>query len=141
RAARAGVLFKGGQAIERLAAASAVCLDKTGTLTFGRPRLDEVHAVAWSEGPELLAVAAGLEEGSTHPIATAIRNAAEARGLAPADVTDVTNITARGLAGLADGRPVRLGTYAHAEPLIPVCLRARVREVLEKVRERGQIAV
>lgn len=141
RAARAGMLFKGGQAIERLAATSAVCLDKTGTITFGRPRLHQVHPVAWSDGAALLAVAAGMEQGSTHPIAAAILDAAAVRNVEPAPISELTNVMARGLSGVASGRPVRLGTYAHAEPLIPVCLRARVREVLEKVRERGQIAV
>src|ERR1043165_7780285 len=77
RGARAGLLFKGGHAMDRLARLSALCLDKTGTLTLGRPRLQQVHAIAWSDGTALLRVAAGLESGSTHPIATAIVEAAK----------------------------------------------------------------
>ena len=141
RAARAGVLFKGGQAIERLARIGAVALDKTGTLTFGRPRLEQVHAVAWSEGRELLAVAAGLETGSTHPIASAVHEAAHARGVEALEPLGLENVPGHGLRAVIRGREARLGGFAHTEPLIPVCLRARVRDVLEKVRARGQIGV
>ncbi len=141
RAARAGVLFKGGQAIERLARAGAVALDKTGTLTYGRARLNQVHPVAWSEGPSLLAAAAALEAGSTHPIARAVVEAAKARGIEPYGASSLDDIPGSGISGVIDGREARLGTYEHAEPLIPVCLRARVREVLERVRSRGQIGV
>ncbi len=141
RAARAGVLFKGGQAIERLARVGAVALDKTGTLTHGRARLNQVHPVAWSEGPTLLAVAAALEAGSTHPIARAVVEAAEARGIAPFAAEGLDDIPGAGISGVIDGREARLGTYEHAEPVIPVCFRARVREVLERVRSRGQIGV
>ncbi|MCE7973104.1 MAG: cation-transporting P-type ATPase [Leptolyngbya sp. PLA1] len=141
RAARGGVLFKGGAAIERLARAGAMCLDKTGTITFGRPRLYEVHPVAWSQGPEMLAVAAGLEADSTHPIAVAIREAAEARGVTPATVTDINHVTARGIGGRVNGREVRLGSLAFTEPLIPACFRNRVAEVLERIQGRGHVAV
>ncbi len=141
RAARAGVLFKGGQAIERLARAGAVALDKTGTLTYGRARLNQVHPVAWSEGPSLLAAAAALEAGSTHPIARAVLEAAKARGIDPFNASALDDIPGSGISGEIDGREARLGTYEHTEPLIPVCLRARVREVLERVRSRGQIGV
>jgi Cd2+/Zn2+-exporting ATPase len=141
RAARGGVLFKGGQAIERLARLSAVAFDKTGTLTVGRPRVMQVHPVAWSDGRQLLAVAAGLEAHSTHPIAEAIVDVAKQRGIEPAEVDQVTNVTGRGLSGVYRGLPVRLGSLHHAEELIPVCLRARVREVMDLVQHRGQIAV
>lgn len=141
RAAKAGLLFKGGQAIERLARMGAVCMDKTGTLTRGRPRLHQVHAVAWSEGTQLLAVAAALEAGSTHPIAVAVVEEAARRGVEPLPASDLADLPGRGLSGTVDGIPARLGTYVHCEPLIPVCLRARAEEVLEKIRARGQIGV
>jgi Cd2+/Zn2+-exporting ATPase len=141
RGARAGLLFKGGQAIDRLARMRAVCVDKTGTLTMGRARLQQVHPVAWSSGSELLSVAAGLEAGSTHPIARAIVEAAEARGASPAAVEDATDTPGRGLSGTIGGAEARLGTYEHGEPLIPVCFRSRTREVLDRVRSRGQIGV
>ncbi len=141
RAARCGVLFKGGQALERLARIRSVCFDKTGTLTYGKPRLQQVHAVAWSDGKRMLSVAAALEADSTHPIAQAVRASAAARGVAPAPVTDIRHTAGRGLEGVHDGAAVRLGSYRHAEPAVPICLRARVQEVLSKIQERGQIGV
>jgi Zn2+/Cd2+-exporting ATPase len=141
RAARAGVLFKGGQSIERLANVGAVCFDKTGTLTVGRPRLTQVHPVAWSDGNELLAMAAGMERHSTHPIASAITDAAAQRGVAPLDVQGIDHVTGRGMIGSFHGCPVRLGSYRHAEELVPVCFRNRVQEVLGKIQERGDIGV
>lgn len=56
------MLFRGGRSIESLSRVKAVCFDKTGTLTVGRPRVSEIHPVAWSNGGELLAYAAALEE-------------------------------------------------------------------------------
>ncbi len=141
RAARGGVLFKGGQSIERLASVGAVCFDKTGTLTVGRPKLTQVHPVAWSEGDQLLAMAAGIEQHSTHPIAVAIVEAASKRSITPAEVTQVQNTTGRGMSGIYEGNPVRLGSYRHTQDLIPVCLRSRVQEVLSKIQERGDLGV
>ncbi|MBX3392495.1 MAG: cation-translocating P-type ATPase [Phycisphaeraceae bacterium] len=141
RAARGGVLFKGGQSIERLANVGAVCFDKTGTLTLGRPKLTQVHPVAWSSGEELLSIAAGLERDSTHPIATAVREAAQDRGIAPAEVHDFDHTTGRGMTGTVNGHRVSLGSYTHAERIIPVCLRGRVQEVLERIQGRGDLGV
>lgn len=141
RAARGGVLFKGGQSIDQLANIGSVCMDKTGTLTYGRPHLYEVHPVAWSDGAEMLAIAASLEADSTHPIASAVREAAKQRGVTPAKLENINHTTAQGLEGRFEGRPVRLGRYSFAEPLIPICFRNRVQEVLGKIQERGHIAV
>jgi Cd2+/Zn2+-exporting ATPase len=141
RAARGGVLFKGGQSIDRLAATGAVAFDKTGTLTFGRPRLYEVHPVAWDDVNEVLALAATLEADSTHPIAMAVREAATERGVAPAPMTDINHVTARGLEGRHNGTLVRLGSYRFTEELVPVGLRDRVKVILEKIQDRGHIAV
>lgn len=141
RAARTGVLFKGGQSIDRLSRARAIAFDKTGTLTIGRPRVMHVEPVAWSAGPELLAVAAALEGGSTHPIAAAIIEAATQQGLAPAPAEAVKYITGRGIVATVEGKPARIGSLHHTEELIPVCLRAQVRAVLKRVQHQGQIAV
>jgi Zn2+/Cd2+-exporting ATPase len=141
RAARAGLLFKGGQAIERLARMGAVALDKTGTLTQGRPRLQQVHAIAWSEQTSMLAVAAALEAGSTHPIATAVVQSARERRAPELAAESIQDIPGAGISGVVGGAPARLGTYEHCEPLIPECLRARAREVLERIRSRGQLGV
>jgi Cd2+/Zn2+-exporting ATPase len=141
RGARGGVLFKGGQSIERLARLGAVCFDKTGTLTIGRPRLYEVHPVAWSDGDQMLAIAAGLEADSTHPIATAIKEAAKMRGIEPAHFEKTDHIAGRGIVGTYKGRPARLGSYKHTVDLIPICFRNRVQDVLRKIQERGHIGV
>jgi len=141
RAARSGLLFKGGQAIERLAQLGSVCMDKTGTLTRGRPRLHEVQPVGWSDGDAMLAVAAALEAGSTHPIAVAVVEEAASRGIDAKPAIDLTDLPGRGLSGIVEGFPARLGTYAHCEELVPTCLRARIQEVLERIRGRGQIGV
>lgn len=141
RAARAGVLFKGGSAIDALAATGAVCFDKTGTLTFGRPTLYEVHPVAWSDGGKLVALAAGVESESTHPIADAVRRAAKERRIYPASVEGITFTPGRGVSGTFHGCDVRLGSYKHTEAIIPVCFRNRVKDVLEKIQERGHIGV
>jgi Cd2+/Zn2+-exporting ATPase len=141
RGARAGVLFKGGQAIERLANVGSVCFDKTGTLTFGRPRVYEVHPVAWSDGNKLLAIAAGIEGESAHPIAAAIREVAALRGIAPEPVEEYDHVAGRGVAARYHGCPVRLGSYRFTEELIPVCFRQRVTEVLERIQERGHLGV
>jgi Cd2+/Zn2+-exporting ATPase len=150
RGARSGVLFKGGQAITRLANIGAVCFDKTGTLTMGRPRLEQVHAVAWSDGKELLSLAAAIEGESTHPIAAAIREAAVIRGVAPSTaLRSITHTTGRGMSAklpVGEGASateveVRLGSRAHTDEVTPVCLRNRVHDVLSTIQNRGQIGV
>jgi Cd2+/Zn2+-exporting ATPase len=141
RAARGGVLFKGGQTIDRLARVRSVCFDKTGTLTHGRPTLYEVHPVAWSDGKELLAIAAGMEADSTHPIAVAVREAAEQRGVTPATIDKLNHVVARGIQGEYAGARVRLGSFAFTEPVIPVCFRNRVKEVLGRIQSRGHVGV
>ncbi|MFO0859777.1 MAG: cation-translocating P-type ATPase [Phycisphaerales bacterium] len=142
RGARAGVLFKGGQAIERLSNIGAVCFDKTGTLTMGRPRLEQVHAVAWSDGKRLLGLAAAIEGESTHPIAAAVRDAAKLRTIEPSgELSDITHTTGRGMSAKWRGSDVRLGSTAHTDPVTPVCLRQRVHDVLKTIQNRGQMGV
>ena len=141
RAARDGVMFKGGDAIERLARIRAVCLDKTGTLTFGRPTLEEVRPVGASDANELLAVAAGLESSSTHPIATAILAAASARSIAPALIENLRHTTGRGLSGSVAGVEVRLGSLPHVEPIISPGVAAEIARGLDIARAKGTIAV
>lgn len=140
RGARAGVLFKGGQSIERLARLGAIAFDKTGTLTVGEMRVAELHPVGWSDQRRLVAVAAGLEQSSTHPIAVAIRAFAEGQQVEPAVVETPGFTAGRGVSGLIAGAPAKLGTYVFVEDLIPECLRAMVRRVLAGVQARGEIA-
>jgi Cd2+/Zn2+-exporting ATPase len=139
RGARAGVLFKGGQSIERLARLAAIAFDKTGTLTVGKMRVQSLHSVGWSDERSLLAAAAGLEQDSTHPIATAVRKRAEEEGVEPAHGLKPRAFPGRGVEAEIDGKLARLGTLVHVEELVPTCLRASVREVLRGVQRRGQI--
>ena len=146
RAATGGILFKGGSSIEALARVKAVCFDKTGTLTYGRPKLYEAHPVGWSTWPEMLALAAGLERDSTHPIATAIMEAAKERGVEPLTIEGVNHVAGRGIIGTWKDSagvtyPARLGSYRHVEEVVPVCFRERVKEVLSKIQSRGHLGV
>jgi Zn2+/Cd2+-exporting ATPase len=142
RAAKFGVLFKGGQSAERLAAVAAVCFDKTGTLTVGRPRVEALTPVGAADERELLAVAAALEGASTHPIATAVKDAASARGVAPADLRHVTHTTGRGMAGeTMSGVEVRLGSLKHVAPILTPALREMVAATLAGLQSRGKIGV
>ncbi|PZQ49715.1 MAG: cadmium-translocating P-type ATPase [Rhodovulum sulfidophilum] len=102
---RRGVLLKDGTALEKLARVDAVVFDKTGTLTTGDLRLRDPAMF----DRESLAVAAGLARGSRHPLAGAIRAAAEDMGVAPADVRAVEEIAGFGLSGLLGGETARLG--------------------------------
>lgn len=100
-AARGGVLFKGGAALETLAEVRAFAFDKTGTLTTGKA---EVTGILPLEGGEdaLLSLAAGIEAHSEHPIAEAIRRAAASRGCPPRTIRDVTSRPSEGIAGRDD---------------------------------------
>jgi P-type Cu+ transporter len=111
RGAQLGVLFKDAAAIEALRDVDTLVLDKTGTLTEGRPRLASVIAVASVED-ELLTLAASLEQASEHPIARAIVGAARERGLALSRVDGFESLTGRGVTGRVDGRAVAIGNDA-----------------------------
>ncbi len=141
RAARAGVLFKGGESIERLASFRCAALDKTGTLTMGRPRVQQVHPVAWSDSQTLLALAAGLEHGSTHPFAQAIIEESQRRGVEPIPGQEQTFQPGKGVSGQHDGSEVRLGRFDYVRELMPICLHARLEEVMEALHSRGSLAV
>jgi Cd2+/Zn2+-exporting ATPase len=142
RAAKFGVLFKGGQSAERLAAVAAVCFDKTGTLTVGRPRVEALTPVGGGDESALLALAAALEGASTHPIASAVNDEASARGVAVADLRHISHTTGRGMSGITqDGTEVRLGSLKHVEAILsPVC-RESVAASLASIQSRGKIVV
>jgi len=121
RGAQLGVLFKGGEALERLSHLDVILLDKTGTLTVGRPVLEALHSVSGLAEDDLLRWAAAAEERSNHPLAHAVVEYARGRGLnwpAPADVQIVPG---RGLTATVDGHDCLLGNQALlAEMLIPL---------------------
>lgn len=140
RGARAGVLFKGGQSIERLSRVGALCFDKTGTLTFGKPRLIEIIPVGWSDSAKLLSVAAALEHDSTHPIARAVREGATARALPVPALDDAFHAAGRGIRATLEGDPVAVGGYEFVETVIPPCLRARTSEIVKRLQGEGRLA-
>ena len=110
-AARAGVLIKGGQYVELPAKLDALALDKTGTLTFGRPRLSEIVPLDAPDEATLLAEAAALERRSSHPIAAAIVAAADERGTDRTPADDVVTAAGKGLSGRVGGRSLRVGSW------------------------------
>jgi Cu+-exporting ATPase len=112
RGARAGVLVKNAEALELMEKVDTLVVDKTGTLTEGKPRLAGVVAVGPVGEDELLRLAASLERGSEHPLAAAIVRGAEERGLTFGAVGDFTSETGKGVLGVVDGRQVAVGNLA-----------------------------
>ena len=112
RGAQLGVLFKGGEALERLAHLDAVVLDKTGTLTVGRPVLETFHLLADNAENDLLRIAAAAEERSNHPLAHAILDYARQRGLNWPAAEDAQILPGRGLTAKVEGRDCVLGNDA-----------------------------
>ena len=118
RGALAGVLIKNAEALETLEKVETLLVDKTGTLTEGKPRLVSVVAAdGAASDAEILALAAGLERGSEHPLAAAILAGAAARGVAPTSVDAFRSLTGRGVIGAAAGRRVALGNARLLEEL------------------------
>jgi Cu+-exporting ATPase len=110
RGARAGVLVSDAEALERMASVNVLLVDKTGTLTEGRPSVQKVQPAKGVELQELLSVAAALEAGSEHPLAQAVLDYAREQSVTPASLTDFESVTGRGVRGKLDGRPVMLGS-------------------------------
>jgi Cu+-exporting ATPase len=109
RGAQAGVLIRNAEALETFAEVDTLIVDKTGTLTVGKPELAAVLPGEGREEAEVLRLAASLERGSEHPLAEAIVRGAEARGLALAQAEDFAAVTGKGVTGRVDGRSVALG--------------------------------
>ena len=112
RGARAGVLIRDAEALERLAGVDTLIVDKTSTLTAGKPALSAVVAAAGQVEADILRLAASLERGSEHPLADAIVNAAADRGLVLSDAQDFDAVTGKGVTGMVDGKRVLLGNRA-----------------------------
>ncbi len=112
KGASLGVLFKNAEAIERLREVDTLVVDKTGTLTEGRPALAAVEPAEGVDEPTLLRLAAALERGSEHPLAEAIVRGAEERGHEPPRAREFTSVTGKGVRGAVDGRDVALGNRA-----------------------------
>lgn len=112
RGAQAGVLIKNAEALERFEKVDTLIVDKTGTLTEGKPRLVAVLPEAAHDEKEILRLAASLERGSEHPLAEAIVRGAEERDVKMADAADFEAITGKGVKGVVDGKAVALGNLA-----------------------------
>lgn len=112
RGAHAGVLIKNAEALEIMEKVDTLIIDKTGTLTEGKPKLMEVVTVSGFDQNETLRLVASLEKASEHPLASAIVGGAEERGIALAAVQDFASITGKGVKGTVDGRSVALGNKA-----------------------------
>ena len=121
RGAQAGVLFKNAEALEILEKVDTLVLDKTGTLTEGRPRVSSVITSPDFDEPTVLRVAATLERSSEHPLASAILAAATERSLTAGDVANFHYLTGKGITGSVEGRSAALGNRAlFAELGIPL---------------------
>jgi Cu+-exporting ATPase len=136
RGAQAGVLIRNAEALEILEKVTTLVVDKTGTLTEGKPKLMTVAPHGGFDGQQLVRLVASLENVSEHPLAAAIVSSARDRGITLADVTDFESITGQGVRGLVDGHPVAIGNLTLLESLsIDVnALRAQA----EELRRGGQ---
>ena len=112
RGAQLGVLFKGGEALERLADLNAIVLDKTGTLTVGRPVLVGIHSLGAATEEQILRMAAAAEERSNHPLAHAVVEAAQERGLKWQHAEETQILPGRGLTARVEGHECTLGNQA-----------------------------
>ena len=136
RGATAGVLVKNAEALELMEKIDTLVIDKTGTLTVGKPKLISVVPVSGFEEAEVLRLAASLERGSEHPLAAAIVEGARDRGVKVPASTDFASHTGKGVTGTVDGRQVGLGNRALLEQLgvDPEPLSARA----DELRSDGQ---
>lgn len=112
RGALEGVLIRSAEALETMEKVNVLVVDKTGTLTEGKPRVVSLlPTVSWTEDT-LLSLAAGLEKGSEHPLAAAVLKAAQEKGLSPMRVENFSSVTGKGVRGLVHGQAVALGNDA-----------------------------
>jgi len=135
RGAENGILIKNAEALEVLQRADTLVVDKTGTLTEGKPRLAAVEPSNGFTADDILRLAAGLERGSEHPLAAAIIKGAEEKHLSIPNAQDFQSVTGKGVTGAVDGRKVAFGNAAlmgdHAGI---VAMQARI----EELRGEGQ---
>ncbi|WP_296172715.1 heavy metal translocating P-type ATPase [uncultured Brevundimonas sp.] len=139
RGARAGVLIKNAEALERFEKVDTLVLDKTGTLTEGRPSVTTIRPVEGFDEVELLRLSASLERGSEHPLADAIMRAAADRDLTLSEAAEFDSPVGRGVTGLVDGRRLFLGNARYlTEVGVDV---APLEAEAEALREEGATAI
>ena len=139
RGAQAGVLIRNAQALERLEKIDTLVVDKTGTLTEGKPRLSSLVPGEGFTEEQLLQVAASLERGSEHPLASAIIKGAGERGVASGEISHFNAVTGKGVQGILDGKSVALGSLAFIETLITVP--KHLKDQAETLRATGETVV
>ncbi len=139
RGASTGVLFRSAEAIETLRQVDTLIVDKTGTLTKGKPQLVAVEAVNADQADEMLRLAASLERASEHPLAAAIVRGAEQRGIEPVQAKDFESITGKGVRGVVEQREVLIGNRVLLEDrsIDTSALASRA----ETLRAQGQTAM
>jgi Cu+-exporting ATPase len=139
RGAGAGVLIKNAEALERMEKVDTLVVDKTGTLTEGRPTLTAIRPGDGFTEDEVLRLAASLERGSEHPLGQAIVEAAEKRGLSLAEAADFDSPTGKGVIGNVDGKAIRIGNATFlAEAGVDTKL---VADEADRLRRDGATAV
>jgi len=133
RAAKSGILIKGGLFLEETGRARTVLFDKTGTLTEGKPRVDEVFAIKGVEPDEVLARAACVEQNSTHPLASAVLRAAHYAKINLCPAEEMVTEIGRGVRAVVEGRLVEVGSSCYVDGELPKELCGS----LEKIKEKG----
>jgi Cu+-exporting ATPase len=138
RGAKAGVLIKNAEALEILEKVNTLVFDKTGTLTEGKPSVESVVAVGLGE-TELIRLVASLEQGSEHPLGTAIVDAAKSNTIALAGATDIQSHTGLGISGKVEGKNVSAGNERLFQQLrLPM---DAVKNEAEELRRNGQTVI
>ena len=137
RGATAGVLIKNAEALEIMEKVNTLVVDKTGTLTEGKPRLFSVVSVGQLSEDELLSFAASLERSSEHPLAAAIVSGAQEKKLELSDVQNFDSITGKGVVGQVNGSSVALGNRALLEQL-QIALDPKIEAEADTLRKEGQ---
>ncbi|HEY6987074.1 MAG TPA: heavy metal translocating P-type ATPase [Bryobacteraceae bacterium] len=135
RGATAGVLVRNAEVLEMLEKMNVLVVDKTGTLTEGKPKLMTIVPIAGRSESELLRLTASIEQASEHPLAASIVKGAKERGIDIPKATDFKSITGKGVAGVVDGRRVTIGSRALLENLGELAERA------EQLRGAGQLVM
>jgi P-type Cu+ transporter len=139
RAAQLGVLFRDAQAIEDLRKVDTLVLDKTGTITVGKPAYDRTIAVNGFSEEQILSWASGLDRASEHPLARAVVAGAEAKGVKPAVVSDFQSVTGQGVRGKSEGHALAFGNTALMQAS-GVSVES-VREQADQLRKQGRTVI
>jgi Cu+-exporting ATPase len=139
RGAQLGVLFRDAQAIEELRKVDTLVLDKTGTITVGKPAFDRVISPNGFSEAQILSWAAGLDRASEHPLARAVVAGAEARGVKAAEVSNFRSVTGQGVSGQSEGHALALGNAALMQANGVTV--DGIRESVEQLRQQGRTVV